>query len=100
MPRRVLGTMLVLCLIAAGLGLRAGWRHATMTETEAIEAAAADYVAFEAARGHAAEPTECSARPARAAWLIVTCQPAHLAPGEVFEYHVARTGRMDRRTPY
>lgn len=92
MPRPVLATTLVLCLLAAALGLKAGLSRAAFGEAQAIAAAAADYVAFEAAEGRPVAVTDCVGRPGAEVWLVVVCG----AEGRVFRYYVERSGRMER----
>ena len=83
-------------------GLVLGRYVASLTETQMIDAAAADYVATERARGNDVAPIDCVARPENgiANWLIVTCTPGHLAPEQAYEYHVNPFGQILRVTPY
>ena len=95
MPRRVVITLVVLCLIGGGLGLWAGWRVATLTETDVIEAAVADYLAAETALGHQAAETDCSATPgADDVWIVVLCLPLNDPDARRTEYYVSRFGSM------
>ena len=72
-----------LLIFVALVGLRFGYRTATLTETDMILAAAADYTA----RTGGAE-TDCLARPADTHWLTITCG------SEI--YHASRIGRLTR----
>ncbi len=97
MPRQVLVTVVVLCVVAALLGLRAGWRYATITETEVIDAAAADYLAHAAAEGHEVSVTDCAARPGQGkVWVIVLCVPQSDTDARRTEYYISRWGRMEK----
>ncbi len=95
MPRPVLLATIALCAVVGALGLRIGWLYATFTETDAIDAAAADYVAHEAALGREVSPTDCSARPGVGVWLAVVCLPLSNPDATRTEYFVSRTGQMD-----
>lgn len=57
---------MALCAVAALLGLRAGWRYASISETEVIDAAASDYLAHEMALGRDVSVTDCAAARVRA----------------------------------
>ena len=60
------------------------------------------YIRVERERGHSPQSTDCSARPdgSRGGWLMVTCMPAHLPPGQSYEIRVDDWGRMLVRSPY
>lgn len=92
MPRPVLLTTILLCLFAAALGLKAGLSRTVFGETEVISAAAADYVAFEAARGRAVRETDCVGRPGETVWIVVVCGAGERA----IRYYIDRGGRMER----
>lgn len=74
-PRNV---FLGLAAVAAGLGLVAGWRVATLTETQVIDAYAARYLDDARANGIAsASERDCIAYPVDwdggTGWLAVRC---------------------------
>ncbi len=64
------GVLALLGGVALLLGLGAGWRFATLTESDVIEAAAARYVAE-----HGGRPTDCVGQGGvPPAWVTVLCQ--------------------------
>ena len=86
--------VMALSLGAAVAGGLAGWRVATLTETDVIEAAAAAYVA----ETPGALPTHCVAEPGPdTVWIAVICGP----PGEgaAAVYHADRLGRVTEVAP-
>ena len=97
MPRTVFLVTLALCAVGAAMGLRLGWRYATLTETEVIDAAVTDYMAHEASLGHEASGKDCAARPGEGKlWVIVLCV-SHSDPKAVrTEYYISRWGRMEK----
>lgn len=107
MSRRWLWLPLIaLVALATVLGLRAGWRYATLTETDVINAYAAHYLADrkQAGTGQGARLTDCVAFPAapedRGIWLIVSCGPTPFDPALSYEYAVSRAGRLvEQRGP-
>jgi len=83
----------VAALVAAGavLGLKTGIDRAQLSETDAIERAAARYLSE---AGPDARRTDCAAVPGRSAgvWLRVVCAPGAGAPR--FEYALDRRGAI------
>lgn len=89
--------MIVLCAIAAALGLRAGWHIANLTETDVITAAVADYITHETALGQTPADTDCSATPGDGrVWIVVTCVPLADPATVRTEYHISRFGQMEK----
>jgi len=85
MPRSVLYTACGLALVAAGAGWLAGNSRANLSETDAIEAVAARWLAL---GGRAAD---CAAVPGQGVvWLIVRCTNGDAAA----EWRVDRSGRL------
>ncbi|MEN8892895.1 hypothetical protein [Planktotalea arctica] len=95
MPRWLLWTPIAALTVAtAFFGLRAGWYHSNLTETDVIERAAQSYLSG----GQGRSPSDCSAVPAPQArvWLTVTCTPSGGAPET---YHATRLGTVQRGEP-
>lgn len=94
--------LLALLAAAAFLGLRFGWHHATRSESDAVARTVEHYLRMERDRGHAPKATDCSAKPdgTRGGWLIVTCLPGHLPPGQGYQIGLDDWGRMRIRSPY
>lgn len=92
----VFRTTLALCVVAAALGIRAGWRVANLTESEVIEAAVANYIAHETQAGRRPSDTDCSATPGGSdgIWIVVLCLPLSDSETQRTEYFITRTGRM------
>ncbi|WP_371223520.1 hypothetical protein [Roseovarius sp. 2305UL8-3] len=97
-----LNIVLLFCAVAIVLGLLVGKRFWAMTETEIINAAAAQYVVAEAARGQVAKVTDCAARPDAdtKGWIMVTCLPSHLDASQTYRYRASRWGVELQRSPY
>lgn len=76
--------------LTAVLGWREGRAFVTMTEGDVIAAYAQRYVAQ---AGPGARPSDCTAEPGDAAWLVIRC-----GRGPVTEYHVSRFGWLKRIT--
>ncbi|WP_141102033.1 hypothetical protein [Oceanicola sp. 22II-s10i] len=93
---------LVLILVSAFFGLRAGWHWASRDEGAAIETVARDYVEMEQARGHAAAMTDCAGHPGASddIWITVICDPPALGPGKLYRYDIDHRGRWWRLNPY
>ncbi|QJF50837.1 hypothetical protein [Roseobacter ponti] len=91
MPRWLWFTPLALLIGATGIiGFRLGLTAATVTETDVIEAIAAEYMT---AAGKGAARTDCAARPGstRGVWIRVRC----LSPeGVWFDYAADRFGSL------
>lgn len=82
-------TLTALVLVALGAGLWAGWRYATLTETDVINAAASHYVEN---GPESAAPEHCIAQPGTPpVWVTVICRPPS-APSMIFQ--ADRFGRL------
>jgi len=86
--------LIVLTAVLAVYAFRLGWIAANITETDVINARAADYLEE---AGPAAKPTDCVAFPAqhRGIWIIVRCGGGEDAASKVYEYHVNRFGGVE-----
>lgn len=91
-----------LVLVAAVFGYRAGYRVATLTETDVITTYAAQYMQDRIAdgTGDGAAVTDCHAVPAtasRTAWLVVRCGPSPFDATRAYSYVISRSGRLLER---
>lgn len=86
--------LILLTGLLAVYGFRLGWIAANITETDVIEARAAEYLA--SANGDA-RPSDCVAFPSqdRGIWIIVRCGGGRDAAITVYEYHVNRFGGVE-----
>ena len=90
-----------LCVLAGIFGLIVGRHVSGLTETDVINAAAADYVAANAVSGITTQATDCAARPdaGLSNWLVVTCQPPQSSAHQIYEYSVNKWGQIVRLIP-
>lgn len=86
--------LILLTTLLAVYGFRLGWIAAHITETDVIEAQAAQYLED---AGTGAQVTDCVAYPAqqKGIWIIVRCETARNAASTVYEYHVNRFGGVE-----
>lgn len=90
MPRWLLWTPIAaLTVVTALVGLRAGWLHSNLNESDVINRAAQSYLQG----GQGRRPSDCSAQPARTQglWLVVTCVSV---TGAQEIYHATRGGDL------
>lgn len=97
MPRWLWWAPLGLLLLGVALvGLRAGWRAATITETDVITHYAQQYLKE---AGSAAVLSDCVATPGKGLpgiWIVVRCRPKGIA--QKYEYYVNRLGGLEHRS--
>lgn len=84
----------LLVALAALVGWRHGWVVANVTETEVIEAYAQRYLQDRArdGTGATAQMSDCRARPADRAWIVVICGPEPHDTARHYTYYVNRDG--------
>lgn len=83
-----------LVFVALVIGLIAGWRYATLTETDVINAAAAHYVET---GPEGAAPEHCIAQPGvPPVWVTVICRPPDAAS---MIFQADRFGRLSVVAP-
>ena len=81
-------TVVVLCAVAAAVGFWLGQSPRAVSETDAINGAAARYVA-----DTGGDPSDCVAIPGEGAvWIIVNCGSA----SSVAQYYLDRSGQLMR----